>query len=108
MKVFALRPTLLALAALGLAACKGGGSVTNTECASLLDHFFDLKINESPDAQNLPPAQKEAYRASVKQAAASDPDVKQVTEQCQSEVTRSDFDCGRHATTSKQWNDCIQ
>ena len=103
---------LTVLVALALAvpatACKGGSTVSNAECASLLDHFFDLKVNESPDAQKLPPDQKEAFRASVKQTAASDPDVKQVTEQCQSEVTRTEFDCGMHATTSQQWNDCIQ
>ncbi len=97
--------------ALGLAlaaACDRGGHASSAECNALLDHFFDLKINESPDAQKLTDVQREAFRASVKQAAASDPDVKQVAEQCQSEVTRTEFECGMHATTSQQWNDCIQ
>lgn len=101
-------PVVVALGLALAAACGRGSHVTAAECSTLLDHFFDLKIKESTDAQKLTDVQREAFRAGVKQAAASDPDVKQVTEQCQSEVTRTEFECGMRATTSEQWNDCIQ
>jgi hypothetical protein len=102
------RSILVPLAFTLAAGCNRGTQVTAAECATLLDHFFDLKINEAPETAKMTPEQKEAFRTGLKQTAASDPDVKQVTEQCQSEVTRGELDCGMHATTSRAWNDCIQ
>jgi hypothetical protein len=38
----------------------------------------------------------------------SDPDVRQVQTQCQTEVTQEEYACASAATTARAWNDCIQ
>ena len=38
----------------------------------------------------------------------SDPDVKQVKNQCQTEVTVAEYECAVKAPTAKAWNDCIE
>jgi hypothetical protein len=82
--------------------------VTSQECATLVEHYFDLKIDEDPSTKTMSDADRAAFRETVRKAAQSDPDVKQATDQCESEISRGEFDCGMRATTSRQWNDCIQ
>jgi hypothetical protein len=72
--------------------------VQRSECSALLDHFIDLKLTEHPGSK------REDVRAQIQ----SDSDVQQVTTQCDQEVTRSEYDCAIKATSSEQWNACIE
>jgi hypothetical protein len=89
---------ILAAAVLLSAGCSKKTGVKRDECASLLEHFIDLKLTEDGRKK------REEVRAQIQ----SDPDVQQVTSACDEQVTRGEYECAIHATSSEQWNACIE
>jgi hypothetical protein len=99
--------TTLVLASLMILAFGCAKKVTKAECARIVDKFIDLKLQENPRYESLPPTLKATVRAAVKQESDQDPDVQQATEHCEDEITREEFDCANKAKSSREWNACI-
>ncbi|HEX8795671.1 MAG TPA: hypothetical protein VF765_32195 [Polyangiaceae bacterium] len=104
----ALVPVILVAAAAAAGACKRPAMATAAECDQLLQHFIDMKVAEDPRGKGASDAGKAELRIQISREILSDPDVRQVQTQCQTEVTQDEFDCASHATTARAWNDCIQ
>ena len=81
--------------------------MTQAECTALLQKYFDLKAQEDPRLKAATPDQKdELIRQMKAELMATDPDMRQVVA-CTDEVRRTEYECAIKATTTKQWNDCI-
>jgi hypothetical protein len=99
---------LLATVSAAAVACKRQAMATPAECEKLLQHFIDMKLAEDPRAKNANDAQRADLRTQISHEILSDPDVRQVQTQCQTEVTQAEYECAVVATTARAWNDCIQ
>ncbi len=107
-KAAALGFALFALAALCAAAsCKRAEMASPAQCESLLKRFIDLKLSEDKKATSMTSEERAHLRAQIASDVTSDSDVQQVTNQCQTEVTASEYKCAIAAESSKAWNDCI-
>ena len=105
----ALVPVVLVAAVVCAAGgCKRQAMATPAECEQLLAHFIDMKLAEDPRARGAGDAQRAEIRIQISHEILSDPDVRQVQTQCQTEVTKAEVDCAVAATTARAWNDCIQ
>jgi hypothetical protein len=92
------RVVVLAAVLALLAACNKKTGVQRSECDVLLEHFIALKLSEHPGTK------RDEVRAQIE----SDSDVQQVTNHCDEQVTRAEYDCAIKATSSEQWNACIE
>jgi hypothetical protein len=101
----AVVPAALAGIFVSLVAC--GKHATLDECQALYDRYLDLKVAEDPRSKSMTPEERAAARKALEPAVASDSDVQQVTKQCETEVSREEYECAIRATTSRAWNDCI-
>ena len=84
--------------------CKQQAPTTSDQCNSLLEHYLDLETAGVADAGGATLA---AARAKAREAGRTDPDVVQVTAECQEQVTQKEVTCGMAAKTVAEWNGCI-
>jgi hypothetical protein len=78
------------------------------QCEKLLDRFIDLKLSEDPRARTMSSEDRARLRGQIALEVQSDSDVRQVRDQCRTEVTEAEYQCAVRAPTSAAWNDCIQ
>lgn len=90
-----------------LAGCPKRAAATPTECDALYERFLDLKLASDPRAKSMTDEERAAARNALRQAVGADSDVQQVTRQCETEVTREEYECAIKATTPVAWNECI-
>jgi hypothetical protein len=102
------RSTLALLAVLSLVGCKSRPMASAAQCERLLNRYIDLKLSEDPTSPRLESEARAHLKAKIAMDVLSDSDVQQVKNQCQTEVTVSEYDCAVKAPTSKAWNDCIE
>jgi hypothetical protein len=101
-------PLVLFGLALALFACKRQDAVTQAECGALVQKYFDMKTQEDPRlAAAAPDKRDEMIRQMKAELMATDSDMRQVSA-CTNELTRGEYECAIKATTTKQWNDCIE
>jgi hypothetical protein len=93
---------------LAIAACNSRPMASAAQCEHLLNRYIDLKLSEDPTAPRLSPEDRAKLRGKIAVDVLSDSDVRQVKNQCQTEVTVAEFDCAVKAPSSKAWNDCIE
>jgi hypothetical protein len=96
------------LAGAGAAGCRRVEMASPAQCERLLDRFIDLKMSEDAHAASMTSEERAALRGRIAGDVASDSDVQQVRNQCQTEVRETEFQCAIAAPTSKAWNDCIE
>jgi hypothetical protein len=102
------RLAFLLLAAWVAAGCKGRPMASAAQCERLLDRYIDLELSEDPTAPRLGTEERARLRGRIALRVLSDPDVKQIKSQCQTEVTEGEYDCAVKASTARAWNDCIE
>jgi hypothetical protein len=78
------------------------------QCEKLIDRFIDLRLSEDPHAATMSSEDRSRLRGQIAAQVQADSDVKQVKEQCQTEVTEAEYQCAIAARTSEAWNDCIE
>lgn len=102
-------PMFFTLASLAAAlACQRTDLASAAQCERLLDRFIDLRLSEDPAARTMTSEDRAHLRAKIATDVLSDSDVQQVKNQCQTEVTKTEYECAIRAPSSKVWNDCIQ
>ena len=89
------------------AACRRGRPSAG-ECTEMLDRYVDMTIAADPTLANLPPAQEKIARDMKREVKKGDKSYRQVEEQCQREVSRSEYDCAMKAPTPNDWEACIE
>jgi hypothetical protein len=89
-------------------ACRSSPMASPAQCERLLDRFIDLKLSEDPRARTMSSEDRARLRGQIALEVQSDGDVRQVRDQCRTEVTEAEFECAVRAQTSAAWNDCIQ
>jgi hypothetical protein len=102
------RAGLLLLFGLAAASCKGRPMASAAQCERILDRYIDLRLSEDPTVLRMSTEDRANYKGKLALDVLSEPDAKQVKEQCQTEVTVAEYDCAVKAPTAKAWNDCIQ
>jgi hypothetical protein len=102
--------SVLAAAALGTAAAFMGchRKVTKEDCTAMLDHYLDMVIAGDPATKNLPPAQATAVRDMKRAVKKAEKSYARVEAQCETEVSRSEYDCAMKADIPDQWEACIE
>ncbi|HEY2516608.1 MAG TPA: hypothetical protein VGI39_37315 [Polyangiaceae bacterium] len=98
---------LLAFVVFCLSACRRGRPSAG-ECTQMLDRYLDMTIAADPALANLPPAQEKIARDMKREVKKGDKSYRQVEEQCQREVSRSEYDCAMKAPTPNDWEACIE
>ena len=99
---------LFGLAALAvLASCKRG-QPSPAECAEMLDRYLDMTIAADPTLASLPPSQEKIAREMKRELKKGEKSYRQVQEQCQREVSRSEYDCAMKAPSPNDWEACIE
>jgi hypothetical protein len=99
---------MAALLVASLAACTHP-KATPEQCGALFEHYVDLKtagIDEALRARDAGAAIARA-RAEAREDGRTDPDVVQVTTECQEQVTQAEVGCAMAATSVLAWNNCI-
>jgi hypothetical protein len=103
-----LGPAHLFLAGVVAVGCKGPPMASAAQCERLLDRYIDLKLSEDPQAPRLTTEDRARLRGKIAVEVLADSDVKQVKNQCRTQVTEGEYDCAVKASTSQAWNDCIE
>jgi hypothetical protein len=97
-------------AALGLSACHSHShkTVTRDDCTRMLDRYLDMVIAADPSTRNLPPAQATAVRDMKRAVKKADRSYARVETQCETEVSRDEYDCAMKANIPDEWEACIE
>jgi hypothetical protein len=96
----------VAVAASCRATCKGG--LSHDECTEMLDKYLDMSIvSENEGGRELSPPELAAAREVKKALRKSEASFKRVTDQCEREVSRSEYRCAMKANTPETWQACI-
>jgi hypothetical protein len=82
--------------------------VTHDDCTQMLDHYLDMVIAADPASKSLSPAQATAVREMKRAVKKAEKSYAQVEQQCEREVTRSEYDCAMGANIPDQWEACIE
>lgn len=106
-----MKPSFFAIA-IALAASGGGsgckGRLTREECTQMLDKYLDMTIaSENEGSGELSPSELAAARAMKKALRRSDASFRRVQDQCEREVSRSEYRCAMKANTPENWQACI-
>jgi hypothetical protein len=90
--------------ALALTGCWGHASTD--DCASMIDHYVDLAVRESPGGAKMAPGQVAAVREVEKGLKRAEPSYRRVEDHC-TLVKRSEVRCALGATTTAEWEACL-
>ena len=78
------------------------------ECVAMLDRYIDMVVAADPSTKNLPPAQASAVREMKKAVKKAEASYRRVETQCETEVTRREYDCAMAAKNADEWEACIE
>jgi hypothetical protein len=78
------------------------------ECVAMLDRYIDMVVAADPATKNLPAAQASAVREMKKAVKKAEASYVRVQTQCESEVTRKEYDCAMAAKNADEWEACIE
>lgn len=92
---------------LPLVALACNGKATREECAQMIDKYVDMTVAADPELQNLSPSELAAAREMKKALRKGEPGYRRVREQCESEISRSEYRCAMKAPTPETWQACI-
>lgn len=73
----------------------------------MLDHYVDMTIAGEPALAGLPASQMETVREMKRAVKKAEKSYRQVHDQCEAEVRRSEYDCAIGAKTPNDWEACI-
>jgi len=82
--------------------------VTKDDCTRMLDRYLDMVIAADPATKSLPPAQATAVREMKRAVKKADKSYAQVETQCETEVSRDEYDCAMKAGVPDDWEACIE
>jgi hypothetical protein len=82
--------------------------VTHDDCTRMLDHYLDMVIAADPGAANLPPVQATAVREMKRAVKKAERSYAQVEAQCETEVSRDEYDCAMKTNIADEWEACIE
>ncbi|MBX3228065.1 MAG: hypothetical protein KIT84_27430 [Labilithrix sp.] len=100
-----MRRSLLFAVAGFIAACNG--KATKEQCSEMLDKYLDMTIESDPSLADLPPAEARAAREMKKALHKSQPKYATVANQCEAEITKSEYRCAMKAPNPETWQACI-
>lgn len=82
--------------------------ITKDDCTQMLDRYLDMVIAADPSTRNLPAAQAAAVRDMKRAVKKAERSYAQVEAQCETEVSRSEYDCAMKANIPDEWEACIE
>ncbi len=80
---------------------------TRAECTEMLEKYLDMTIAGDPTLADLPPAEARAAREMKKALRKAEPAYARVENQCEAEISRSEYRCAMKAPNPEQWQACI-
>lgn len=101
------RVTRFVIVSLSLPMLACNGKATRAECTQMIDKYVDMLVAGDPELANLPPAEMHAAREMKKALRKADPAYKRVQDQCESEISKSEYRCAMKAPTPETWQACI-
>jgi hypothetical protein len=97
---------LCALGAMGAVGCHR--KVGKDDCTRMLDRYLDMVIQADPATKSLPEGQAAAVREMKRAVKKADRSYAQVETQCETEVSRDEYDCAMKANIPDEWEACIE
>jgi hypothetical protein len=82
--------------------------VTKADCTRMLDKYLDMVIAADKTVRNLPPEQATAVREMKRAVKKAERSYAQVEQQCETEVSRGEYDCAMKANIPDEWEACIE
>jgi hypothetical protein len=83
------------------------GKATREQCTEMLDKYLDMTIAGDPSLADLPPAEARAAREMKRAIRKAEPAYARVENQCESEISKSEYRCAMKAPTPETWQACI-
>ena len=83
------------------------GKATREQCTEMLDKYLDMTIAADPTLADLPPLEARAAREMKKALRKAETAYARVENQCESEITKSEYRCAMKAPTPETWQACI-
>jgi hypothetical protein len=82
--------------------------VTQADCTAMLDRYLDMVIAADPSTRDLPPAQATAVREMKRAVKKAERSYAQVQTQCETEVSKGEYECAMKANIPDEWEACIE
>ena len=82
----------------------GREKITAAECSRMFDHFFDLVLESDDRFKDLGPD----ARAMVRQISAQDQRFQSMQKDCETDVSRTKFNCALAAKSQAAWQTCVK
>jgi hypothetical protein len=98
---------LLIASPLVLLAVACNGRATRVQCTEMLDRYLDMTIAGDPTLADLSPDQARAAREMKKALRKAEPSYARVENQCESEISKSEYRCAMKANNPETWQACI-
>lgn len=96
-----------AICVLPLFALACNGKATREECGEMLDKYLDMTMAQEPGLADLEPDEARAAREMKKALRRGEPSYKRVHDQCESEISKSEYRCAMKAPNPESWQACI-
>jgi hypothetical protein len=74
----------------------------------MLDHYIDMIALADPATQNLPPDQAAAAREMKRTLKKAEARYTHAQAQCESDVSRKEYECAMAAKNPDEWEACIE
>ena len=84
------------------------GRVTNEDCSRMLDKYLDMAIAADPATRSLTETQASAVREMKRAVKKADRSYVKAQAQCETEVSRAEYDCAMKANIPDEWEACIE
>ncbi len=82
----------------------GKEKITAAECSRMFDHFFDVLLESDERFKDLGPDAK----TMVRQISAQDQRFQSLQKDCETDVSRSKFNCAMASKTQGAWQTCVK
>lgn len=98
----------VALLGVVLSATGCHGKPTRKECNAMLEHYVSMELARDPALAQLREPAKTAAHDMKMATSKAHPAFAQVSDQCEREVSGSEYSCAMKAETPEQWEACIE
>jgi hypothetical protein len=88
--------------------CACSKKIQPHECEQMLDRYIDMIALADPAAANLPPDQAAAAREMKRTLKKAEARYTHAQAQCESDVSRKEYECAMAAKNPDEWEACIE
>jgi hypothetical protein len=82
--------------------------VTREDCARMIDKYLEMVVAADPSANGLAETQASAVREMQRSLSKATHRYREARAQCETQVSRAEYDCAMNANIPDEWEACIE